>query len=201
MSGRLILDLLPCADAFTQERALLAPAVGARAGQRVRLVQPMRDGDEVLYPPCRLPERPRPRRRRRIEAAFLNLTNKLCCEVDTLAQPDAVLRAAHCVEVTVSLMRYHLELERAGLEVAVEARASLGGFTTHCLAAMAAWLLGTAAKTDLRRYKKPGASRRKRLSNSRTIRSDRRWLLRACWRRIRDGQHMRRTSGNAMAVY
>ena len=117
------------------------------------------------------------RRRWRIEAAFLSLTHELRCEVNTLAQPGAALfafacasvaynliailgaalRAAHGHEIEASLSRYHLghELERvrAGLEVAVDAEAWVV-FTTLSLAAMAAWLLDTAAKADLRRYKK-----------------------------------------------
>ena len=116
-------------------------------------------------------------RRWSIEAAFLSLTNELRCEVDTLAHPGAALfafacaalaynliaiigaalRAAHGHEVEANLSRFHLghELERVrgGLEVAVEPEA-WAVFTTLSLAAMATWLLQTAAKADLRRYKK-----------------------------------------------
>ena len=116
-------------------------------------------------------------RRWSIEAAFLSLTKELRCEVDTLAQPGAALfafacaavaynliaiigaalRAAHGHEVEANLSRFHLghELERVrgGLEVAVEPEA-WAVFTTLSVAAMATWLLETAAKADLRRYKK-----------------------------------------------
>ena len=52
-------------------------------------------------------------------------------------------------------LELELELERvrAGLEVAVEPEA-WAMFVTLSLAAMATWMLETAAKADLRRYKK-----------------------------------------------
>lgn len=117
------------------------------------------------------------RRRWSIEAAFLSLTQELRCEVNTLAQPGAALfafacaavaynliaiiaaalRAAHGQEAAAELSRFHLghELERVrgGLEVAVEPEA-WAVFATLSLAAMATWLRETAAKADLRRYKK-----------------------------------------------
>lgn len=260
-------DLLPCEDAYANERALTAPLlalvrpddlwladrnfctaeilqglgerggfflvryhrgrpltpagperyVGTRAGAddyeqpvhvggvacrciRVRLAEPLRDGSAEVRLLTNVPAGKAGakrlaelyRTRWRIEHAFQELTDRLCCEVNTLGYPKAalfafalaavaynvlvVLRAVlaegHAGEPAEELSSYHLATEVAavadGLAIAVP-EAVWQEMARRPLAAFVGWLREVAGRLDRRRYrknprgpKKPVAVRRTR---------------------------------------
>lgn len=167
----------------------------------VRLFQPLRDGTTELRLLTNVPASKGSARRLaelyrtrwHIETAFQELTENLCCEIDTLGYPKAALFgfalavAAYNVLVLIrqalaagpagpsvaEVSSYYLANEVAsvseGLAIAVPAE-SWQRFARMSAAAFAAWLREVAAGIDWRRYRKSPRGPKKPVTVKRTRR-------------------------------
>lgn len=94
-----ITDCIPSEDAYTQERALLPEVLARVQPGEVWMNEPARDGEDTLYLLSTVPAEAADactlarlyRERWTLERAFVHLTVRLHCEINSLAYPPGAL--------------------------------------------------------------------------------------------------------------